>query len=183
MIPENTLQKIEALVSEVAAREGVKVYDVEFAGGAQGRTLRVFIDKDKGIGIEDCANVSRGLNAALDEQLDLIPGGQYNLEVSSPGLERPLKKLWHFEAAVGKKIWIKTSQALEAFGCQNPKIKNAKQITEVLSSVEDVNLKFQIEDEVISVPWQSVEKAKMVFDFKEGKQEKKGPHPKGAKKK
>jgi ribosome maturation factor RimP len=99
MISETSLQKIEILANDVALREGVKIYDIEFSGGAQGRILRIYIDKEGGVGVDDCANVSRGLNLLLDVE-DPIPGGKYVLEVSSPGLDRVLKKNWHFEQAV-----------------------------------------------------------------------------------
>jgi len=182
MIPETALQKIETLANEVAAREGVKIYDIEFAGGAQGRTLRIFIEKEGGVGIEDCTNVSRGLNLLLDVE-DPIPGGKYVLEVSSPGLERPLKKTWHWENAVGKKIWLKTSKAFEAFGSQDKKLKFAKQITDVLVAVEREGAKVRVGEEEILIPFEAIEKAKTVFDFNEGKHEKKGHQKKGAQKK
>ena len=114
MISETSLQKIETLASEVAAREGVQIYDIEFSGGPQGQVLRIYIDKEGGVGIDECANVSRGLNELLDEN-DPFPGGKYNLEVSSPGLERPLKKAWHYEQAIGKKIWMKLQKPFTAF--------------------------------------------------------------------
>ena len=182
MISETALQKIETLANEVATREGVKIYDIEFAGGAQGRTLRVFIEKDGGVGIDDCANVSRGLNLLLDVE-DPIPGGKYNLEVSSPGLERPLKKNWHFEQAVGKKIWLKTARALESYGSQDKKLKSAKQITETLLAVEGDGVKVQVGEETLLIPFEAIEKAKTVFDFNEGKHEKKGHPKKGGPKK
>lgn len=164
MISETSLQKIETLASEVAAREGVKIYDIEFAGGAQGRTLRVYIDKEGGVGVDDCANVSRGLNLLLDVE-DPIPGGKYVLEVSSPGLERVLKKPWHFQDAVGKKIWVRTERALESFGLKNAKLKAAKQISEVLLAVENDSMKFQIEGEDLFIPINAASKAKLVFEI------------------
>lgn len=184
MISETILQKIETLAAEVAAREGVKIYDIEFSGGNQGRTLRIFIDKvGEPVGIEECVNVTRGLNEVLDADESLIPGGNYNLEVSSPGLERPLKKKWHFEQAVGKKVWIKTNKAFENFGSTDGKLKNAKQITDLLVAVEGENAKVKVGEEEILVPLTNIEKAKTVFDFNEGKHEKKGHPKKGGHKK
>ena len=176
MISESSIQKIESLATEVAAREGVKIYDIEFSGGPQGQTLRIYIDKEGGVGIDECANVSRGLNTLLDEA-DPIPGGKYNLEVSSPGLERPLKKAWHFEQAVGKKVWLKFGRSLESFGSTDNKLKAAKQITETILAVENDAVKVQVGEQEISIPLSAIEKAKTVFDFNEGKQVKKG-HPK-----
>jgi ribosome maturation factor RimP len=100
------MQQIRQFAEEVAAREGCLLYDLEFFDGP-GRTLRVFIDKDSGgVGVEDCANVSRGLNLRLDVE-DIIPGGRYELEVSSPGLDRKLTQAWHFEKALGQTVQVK----------------------------------------------------------------------------
>lgn len=175
MISDTSLQKIETLASQVAEREGVKIYDVEFAGGAQGRTLRIYIDKEGGVGVDDCANVSRGLNLLLDVE-DPIPGGKYVLEVSSPGLDRVLKKTWHYEQAVGKKIWVKTGRAFESFGFTHKKLKTAKQISEILQAVENESLKFTVEGEDLLIPFSAIEKAKMVFEVVQNN--KKNLHPK-----
>ncbi len=176
MISEASIQKIESMASEVAAREGVQIYDIEFSGGPQGQVLRIYIDKEGGVGIDECVNVTRGLNTLLDEN-DPIPGGKYNLEVSSPGLERPLKKTWHFEKAVGQKVWMKIERALENFGSTDGKLKNAKQLTETLLAVENDGVKVKVGEQELLIPLSAIEKAKTVFDFKEGKHEKKG-HPK-----
>lgn len=106
MLTESQLEQIRQFAEEVAVREGCLLYDLEFVDGP-GRLLRVFIDKDAGgVSINDCANVSRGLNLRLDVE-DIIPGGAYELEVSSPGLDRKLTHFWHFEKAVGQTVQVK----------------------------------------------------------------------------
>jgi ribosome maturation factor RimP len=179
MISDSIIQKIESLAADVAAREAVVIYDIEFGGGPQGPVLRIFIDKEGGVGIEDCANVSRGLSVLLDET-DPLPGGNYQLEVSSPGLERPLKKAWHFEQAVGKKVWFKFSRALESFGCTEAQFKTAKQVSAVLVSVRAGQAELELGAELVLVPLDQIEKAKLVFEYNDGKQSKKGASPKGA---
>lgn len=110
---ESWRDKVARMAAEVAAREGCEIYDFDFIGSAGNRSLRVFIDKltidgvNAGVSIEDCSNVSRGLNLLLDVD-DVIPGGAYNLEVSSPGLERPLRTAKHYERAVGRRAFVKT---------------------------------------------------------------------------
>lgn len=165
---DQMIQKIETLASQVAEREGVRIYDLEFAGGTQGRVLRVFIDKEGGVSIEDCANVSRGLNLLLDVD-DIIPGGRYNLEVSSPGMERILRKPWHFTGAVGQKVWMRVTQPLETFGIQNKKFSAAKQLTETLQASDDSGVRLEMEGETVTIPYDAIEKAKTVVDFDEGK--------------
>lgn len=103
MLLNPQLEQIRKFAEEVALREGCLLYDVEFHDGP-GRALRVYIDKASGgVSIDDCANVSRGLNLRLDVE-DVIPGGRYDLEVSSPGMDRKLTQAWHFEKAVGERV-------------------------------------------------------------------------------
>jgi ribosome maturation factor RimP len=162
----NMLSRIEKLATDVALREGCRLYDVEFAGGGGGRILRVYIDKDLegGAGLEDCANVSRGLNLLLDVE-DPIPGGRYTLEVSTPGVERPLRKAWHFEAAVGKKIWLKLNCNLNSLGYTSTKMAGHKQLTETIESVNEAGVHFKLEEGALVVPLDAIEKAKVVFEF------------------
>jgi len=165
---EAFIQKIEAIADEVATSVGCQLYDIEFGHGAQGRVLQVFIDKEGGINVDDCANVSRGLNDFLDSEENAVPGPAYALEVSSPGLERKLKKPWHFEKAQGKKVYLKLSKSLGSFGLQNKKFQSAKQISEVLKEASAEGLHFEFEGELVVIPLAGVEKAKLVFDFNEG---------------
>lgn len=162
------MEKVEIMASEVAAREGCILYDIEFVGIGKGRTLRVFIDKEDGsISIEDCSNVSKGLNLLLDTE-DIIPGEAYNLEVSTPGLDRHLKKPWHFQKAVGKKVYIKTSKALESAGVTHKKWKSAKTVEHVLDSADDSGVHFKMDDADIKIPYELIDKAKIVFEFTKG---------------
>ncbi|MBX3022375.1 MAG: ribosome maturation factor RimP [Bdellovibrionales bacterium] len=106
MLTSGQLERIRLFAEEVASREGCVLYDLEFREGP-GRTLRVFIDKEPGgVSIDDCANVSRGLNLRLDVE-DAMPGGAYDLEVSSPGLDRKLTQLWHYQKAAGQIVQLK----------------------------------------------------------------------------
>src|SRR5215207_7977736 len=96
------ISRIKDLAEPVAQREGCEIYDIEWVSGhrGKGRVLRVYIDKVGGVNVDDCSNVSRGLNLILDVD-DAIPGSGYSLEVSSPGLERTLRESRHFSAAIG----------------------------------------------------------------------------------
>lgn len=119
-------EKVLKMATEVAARETCEIYDFEFVGAGGSRALRVYIDKigEGGVSIEDCSNVSRGLNLLLDVD-DVIPGGAYNLEVSSPGLERSLRTAAHFIRAVGKRVQVK---AFESFAELNPQLEEALRV-------------------------------------------------------
>ncbi len=86
--------------------EGVELVLLEQVGGQRQRTMRLYIDHPGGVTHELCSRVSEAVGKALDE-VDAF-GGPYTLEVSSPGLERPLRKREHFEAQVGKKVHVRT---------------------------------------------------------------------------
>ena len=98
--------KARAACEPLICSEGLELVDVEYSRDHGGWVLRLFIDKPGGVGIEDCSRISRAVDPLLDVE-DLIPH-EYQLEVSSPGLNRPLTKPEHFEQATGKKVKVKT---------------------------------------------------------------------------
>lgn len=167
---DSFLDKIKALADDVALRESCLVYDIEFAGGGNSRILRVYIDKDveAGVSIDDCSNVSRGLNLILDVE-DVIPGGKYSLEVSSPGLERVLKKDWHFTKVVGKTILVKSFAPMLDFNTALPQLGKAKQIKGSLLSQTEKGIKISVElagkSEEVYVPFEEIAKANVVFEY------------------
>lgn len=162
---ESWLEKVEKIAQEIAEREGCILYDLEHTGSGKGRILRVYIDKENGVGIDDCSNVSKGINLRLDVE-DVVPGDMYNLEVSTPGLDRVLKKKWHFEKAVGKKVYIKLAKSLGTMGVEDKGMLSMKQFEETLNSVEDDYLHFEIRHIPVKIPLMQVEKAKLVFEMK-----------------
>jgi ribosome maturation factor RimP len=168
------IEKIEQMTEQVVTSEGCRLYDLEFSSGAGARTLRVYIDKDVegGPTVDDCANVSRGLNLFLDEN-DIIPGGNYNLEVSTPGVDRPLKKSWHYQAVAGKKIWLKFDRNLGALGLKNEKFAAHKQLETVVQGSDENGVRLQIDNEDILIPFAAIEKAHVVFEFGAAKGKKK----------
>ncbi|MCB0363562.1 MAG: ribosome maturation factor RimP, partial [Bdellovibrionales bacterium] len=111
-LPDDVLGQIRDIANEICQQEGCLFYDLQFSGGPKQRVLRVYIDRAEGVvSLDDCTKVSRGLNLLLDVK-DLIAGGPYDLEVSSPGLERHLKEPWHFERAVGQQVKVTTSEPI-----------------------------------------------------------------------
>jgi len=108
------MSKVTEVVEELAApifqELGLELVDIEYVKEGKSWFLRVYIDKDTGVDIEDCGLVSERLSEKLDE-IDPIPHN-YFLEVSSPGAERPLKKEKDFEKAIGKNVVIKTYEPI-----------------------------------------------------------------------
>ncbi|MDD5940392.1 MAG: ribosome maturation factor RimP [Lachnospiraceae bacterium] len=95
-------KKTEELLAPIAQQHGVRIYDVEFVKEGTERYLRCFIDKDGGVTIDDCTDVSHDLSDALDRD-DFIGEG-YILEVSSPGLGRSLTRDRHFQNSIGQEV-------------------------------------------------------------------------------
>lgn len=104
-------QKTEQLVLPVLKENNFELYDVEYVKEAGTFYLRVFIDKEGGISINDCELVSRRLSDLLDEK-DFIPDA-YIFEVSSPGLGRTLKKEKHLQKSLGEEVEIKLFKAID----------------------------------------------------------------------
>jgi len=105
IISRNICEKITSLITETVESSGVSLWDVEYIRDGAGMNLRVTIDKEAGISLDDCERVHRAIDPLLDEADPIA--GSYTLEVSSPGLDRNLTKPAHFEWAIGKKAKIK----------------------------------------------------------------------------
>ncbi len=103
-------EKITELAGQVAEDEGIELYDVVVLGAGRKTLVRVIIDKESGVTVGDCERISRGLEALLDVE-DLIKT-PYMLEVSSPGLDRPLTKMKDFERSRGKLARITTTEKI-----------------------------------------------------------------------
>src|SRR5438445_13309385 len=103
------VDEIHAIAERVAASLGVEVVEIELRGGGKSRMLRIFIDKPSGVTHEDCASLSREVSTILDVE-DVVPGGTYVLEVSSPGLDRKLNRAADYERFAGSKVKLMTRE-------------------------------------------------------------------------
>lgn len=150
-------EKARALAEPLAQAEGLEFVDVEFIREQAGWILRVFIDKPGGkVGLDDCTAVSRALDPVLDVE-DFIPH-EYHLEVSSPGLNRPLKKPEHFQRVVGQVVKVKT------FGpVGDPPRKSFKG---VLKGVEGQAVTLEVEGAgAFQIPLRDIARANLEFEF------------------
>lgn len=109
--PPELMGEIEALTGPLLRAHGLELVDLEFRRQGRRGLLRLFIDKPGGVGVEDCRRVSEEFGDLLDVS-DLIPES-YDLEVSSPGLDRELRKEREFRWAVGKRIRLWTLEPFE----------------------------------------------------------------------
>lgn len=108
---EKIVSRVRDLAESVSTAEGLELVFVEFLRESGGRTLRIFIDKPDGVGLDDCVAVSRQLGDLLDAAVDIT--GTYNLEVSSPGPKRPLGRRSDMERFKGHLATIKTRRPVD----------------------------------------------------------------------
>ena len=107
----NIEEKVELLLENIIENLNYKIYDVEYIKEAKDYYLRIFIDNESGINLEDCEKVSNAISDILDESNYIKE--QYFLEVSSPGIERILRKDRHLQENLGKKIEIKLYKPID----------------------------------------------------------------------
>lgn len=108
---ENTEDVVRRLIAPVAERQGVDLWDVRFVKEGSEHYLRITLDKAGGVGIADCEAFSRAIDPILDEADPIREG--YFLEVSSPGLGRPLTREEHFQALMGQEIRVRTIRPID----------------------------------------------------------------------
>jgi ribosome maturation factor RimP len=109
---EDLAAKIEQIARRVVESEGLELVEVELKGGGGQRLVRISIDKQSGVTHGDCELVSQQVSTILDVE-DVLPGGRYTLEVSSPGVERKLRKPQDYERFQGKKAKITLRDAVD----------------------------------------------------------------------
>jgi ribosome maturation factor RimP len=110
-LDEEVIEGVREILNPLLLEGGLELVDLEYRREGRGRVLRIYIDKEGGVTVDDCAKLSRELGTLLDVH-DVIPGS-YNLEVSSPGLTRALKRPRDFEKFRGKMVKIKTKMDIE----------------------------------------------------------------------
>lgn len=128
----------------------------------KGAVIRIIIDREapgleigSGVSLEDCTGVSRDVSTSLDVHEDLLPSGAFRLEVSSPGLERPLVKLSDFERFTGREVKVRT---------QTP-IRQQRRFRGKLLRVVDQSIELEQDGEVLLIPHGEIAQANLVYRF------------------
>lgn len=138
------------LLEPTIERLGYELADLELKLGGRDGLVRIFIDKDGGIDIEDCEAVSRQVSAILDVE-DPLPGN-YTLEVSSPGLDRTLTKPAHFQRFMGEDVRVKLRFPLDG----------RRNFRGALKSANDEQIEVEVDGESHSLPLTTIESARLV---------------------
>jgi ribosome maturation factor RimP len=147
--PANVQNLIEPVVSAL----GYELVGIEYLSQGRRSLLRIYIDHVDGINVHDCERVSHQVSGVLDVE-DVIHG-QYSLEVSSPGLDRPLFTKEQFQRFIGSEVSIRLSIAQAG----------RKKFKGILRSIDDTNVFLQVDEEEICVPFNAIEKANLVPIF------------------
>ncbi len=148
---------VEDLVVPIINELNLELVDIEYKKEGKNWFLRVFIDQENGVGIEECELVSERLSEKLDE-VDPIPYN-YFLEVSSPGAERPLKKEKDFEKAIGKNVLIKTYEPVEGEKVFEGLLKSFD------GHVVAVEIKVKTKRKLVHIPYDKVSSARLAVTF------------------
>ena len=146
-------EQVAGLVEPSLEDMGFELVDVEYLSMHGKWVLRLYIDKEGGVTLDDCATVSREIGDLIDVK-DVIVH-EYILEVSSPGLDRPLKKEKDFKGAIGKKIKVKTVRAVEG----------RRNYTGYLRNFQEGILFMELESGQVHLSWKDVDKANLVYEF------------------
>lgn len=144
---------VESMVKPFLDENGFELVDIEYVKEGSNWFLRVYVDKEGGIDIDDCGRVSEFLSDKLDEN-DPIPVA-YFLEVSSPGAERPLKKPADFVKAVGKNVFVTTYEPVEG----------KKEFEGILASYENETLTITVGKKSITIPGAKLASARLAVVF------------------
>ena len=146
-------QKAEALVSPIVEKYGFELVDVEYVKEGSSFYLRAYIDKPGGITVDDCETVSREFSDKLDEA-DFIEEA-YIMEVSSPGLGRPLKKEKDFKRSIGKEVEIRTYRPID----------REKEFYGVLKAYDENSVTIDCEEEERTFQKAEIALIRLAFDF------------------
>ena len=146
-------KKLTQMLDAPVAALGFELVGIEFIRAGKHSTLRVYIDSPEGVEIEDCADVSRQVSAVLDVEDPIT--NEYNLEVSSPGMDRPLFKPAHYEQVLAQVITVKLQMPQD----------DRRNFKGVLESCDERSFTMVVDNEKFELAYDNVLKANLVPEF------------------
>ena len=150
---EKLLQEVREVVEPILKSQGYELVDLEYQRESRGWVLRIYLDREGGITLDDCTGVSHEVGAVLEVK-DVIPNA-YVLEVSSPGLTRPLKKPEDFNRFRNQLVKIKLYQPLDG----------RRHFKGSLLGLEGETVRVEADGQVFEIPLRSIAKANLEIDF------------------
>lgn len=148
-IEQFIIKEVTKLAMPILEEKGMELVDMQYRHENNGWVLRLFIDKPGGVTVDDCAEISRELGHHLDVK-ELIPH-RYHLEVSSPGVNRPLKKRDDFKRWIGYNVQLTTTTAIE----------KRRNFTGLLKAVNDDSIIIELDGKELSIPFRLINKANL----------------------
>jgi ribosome maturation factor RimP len=148
-VAETLRERLIGVIEPMLERLGYELVDLEYGPGRPHGTLRIFIDREAGVGLDDCERVSREVSARLDAD-DPIPGS-YTLEVSSPGFDRVLRTSAHFGRFVGQRVYVELKEPRAG----------RRRYTGTLLAVEEGGIALEVDRERVAVAFGEIGKARL----------------------
>ena len=147
------IDRVKDIATPILLDEGMALVEIEYRREAKGWVLRLYIDKEEGVSIDDCTHISQEIGRSLDvEDFILAP---YTLEVSSPGLTRPLKNEKDFTKYLNHLIKLKTFDPIE----------NRRRFKGRLLGIFENRIEVEVDGGIIHIPLANVAKANLEIDF------------------
>jgi len=146
--------KLTELLRPAVEEAGKELLGIEFISAGQHSVLRLFIDHENGIDVDDCAEVSRQVGALLDVEDPIST--EYSLEVSSPGLDRPLFTKEHYQAIIGETVNVRLSMPLNG----------RRKFKGILDAIENDILIVMVDGEAYELVFSNIDKGNLVHNFK-----------------
>jgi ribosome maturation factor RimP len=155
MLNQNSqiVERVKKYSERLGLKLGVEIFDVQFVRDSSGYTLRIFLEKEN-LSIDDCTLFSKEISKWLDNE-DFIPHS-YNLEVSSPGLNRPIRNLDDFKKCIGKKCKIELNRK---------DINGRKSYTGYIKSIDGNSIILDLKKEVAKIDYNDIKKANLEYEF------------------
>jgi ribosome maturation factor RimP len=152
----DVLEEVSDLAESVVRRRSLSLWDVEMGGSKGSRVVRVYVDGDDGVDLDTVAEVSEEISRGLDLR-DPIEG-RYTLEVSSPGLERSLKRPEHYARSVGKQVIVKTKSRM---------VGDSHRVDGTILEARDESVTLRTDQqEEVDLPYEEVKSARTVFEWR-----------------
>jgi ribosome maturation factor RimP len=146
-------EKVRQIVEPIIQSEGLELVDLEYRREHRGRVLRLFIDREGGVTVDDCASISHEVDKNLE--IEGIPPGPYTLEVSSPGLKRPLKREADFYRFTNRLVKVRTAELIE----------DKRTFRGKLLACHDGLVEIEENSRVVQVPLDQIVKANLEYEF------------------
>jgi len=147
------IDRVKDIATPILLDEGMELVEIEYRREAKGWVLRLYIDKEEGVSIDDCTHISQEIGRSLD--VENFISAPYTLEVSSPGLTRPLKNRKDFTKYLNHLIKVKTFDPIE----------NRRRFKGRLLGISENRIEIEVDGGIIHIPLANVAKANLEIDF------------------